>query len=334
MTSISHYYRYILVAFSVILLLCGLLSLFARHYWIFDIFTSFVPQYALLSGLLAFLLLLREDRKLASLMLLFAFVNVYQMHLFWKKEKYTGARGLYDKVTMLQFNVDGDNSKRTEVLTWLTKQSHHVDMVVLFGLTDKWQGTINKLSLLYPHHYVHSMLEEHDVAVFSKLSVKEFRIQALRNLDIPLLLVDLETDKHQLPWLLGIVHPKAPINASAAKTRNQVLTIAPRRMILQQKSYVTGKYYQSTVLAGDLNITPWSPYFMDMLKISPLKDAQNGRGLMGTWPAFLGDKFGIPIDHTLVSKNVHVLARDVGQSMGSSHLPVITTFGIPVKMRR
>ena len=38
------------------------------------------------------------------------------------------------------------------------------------------------------------------------------------------------------------------------------------------------------LLLGDLNLTPWSPYFERLLAGSGLRDSRDGRGLFPTWP--------------------------------------------------
>lgn len=333
MTLTTNHFRQLLITASVIVFSCGVMGWFGSFYWFLDLFTSFVPQYALIGGILSFFLLLQGMRKPATVMLVFTIVNVYQMHLFWKRDEAV-LSGLYEKVTILQFNVNKNNPRIEDITAWLVKESYGVDVITLFEVTDKWQDTIKKLSILYPYHYVHSMREDRDVAIFSKLPVKAFQSQTLRGLSVPIVLVDLETRKQHTPWLLGVVHPPPPVTAKTANTRNRVLIGAAKRMILHKRSQVSGDVFESRVLVGDLNITPWSSHFSAIIQSSELKDAQNGKGLMGTWPAILGDKLGIPIDHLLISSNIKALEREVGPSLGSDHLPVITTLGIPVMVKQ
>ena len=72
---------------------------------------------------------------------------------------------------------------------------------------------------------------------------------------------------------------------------------------------------------GDLNTTSWSPFFSDLIEESGLRDSRKGFGIQTTWPdgLFL---LRIPIDHCLVSKDISVLDRRVGPSIGSDHFPV------------
>jgi endonuclease/exonuclease/phosphatase (EEP) superfamily protein YafD len=75
-------------------------------------------------------------------------------------------------------------------------------------------------------------------------------------------------------------------------------------------------------VVGDLNVTPWSPTFRDLLQAPGLVDTARGRGLRGTWPVCLPG-MRIPIDHCLVSGDLQVLDRQVGPGVGSDHFPVM-----------
>ena len=61
-----------------------------------------------------------------------------------------------------------------------------------------------------------------------------------------------------------------------------------------------------SLLLGDLNITPWSPYFRDLLKLGNLRNSQDGFGIQPSW-------FGLlPIDHLLHSEEIAILDRRIG----------------------
>jgi len=80
--------------------------------------------------------------------------------------------------------------------------------------------------------------------------------------------------------------------------------------------------YRPVILIGDLNGTPWSPYFRDFLRASGLRNTSQGRGVQGSWPAGL-PAGRIPLDHCLVSPEIRVIDRQVGPQVGSDHLPLL-----------
>src|SRR3989338_6472632 len=90
------------------------------------------------------------------------------------------------------------------------------------------------------------------------------------------------------------VHPFAPITEGYAAERNA-----------QFADIVT--YVKSgtlpTLVVGDFNSAPWSPYFQELLEDSDLADARLGFGLVPTWHAhnFL---FRLPIDYVLTTPEI------------------------------
>lgn len=82
-----------------------------------------------------------------------------------------------------------------------------------------------------------------------------------------------------------------------------------------------------TIVAGDLNATPWSPWVRDFLRTPQLRDSQYGLGLLATWPASTAQYsslLGIAIDACFHSGKLQVATRALGPELDSDHLPVIT----------
>ncbi|MEM9692757.1 MAG: endonuclease/exonuclease/phosphatase family protein [Myxococcota bacterium] len=111
-------------------------------------------------------------------------------------------------------------------------------------------------------------------------------------------------------WSLLGVHPLPPLGAEMSRRRNRSL-----KRIADWVSQQRGPY----VVIGDLNLTPFSPHFDDLLAAG-LRNSQRGFGYAGTWPADLPSLLRIPIDHALVGDGVVVVDRRVGPSLGSDHL--------------
>ena len=85
---------------------------------------------------------------------------------------------------------------------------------------------------------------------------------------------------------------------------------------------------ENKILIGDLNTTPYSPYFSQLLKDSGLLNSMQGLRILGTWPADLPFFLRIPIDHLLVSKNIQVVKQEICPHVGSDHLPILTSISI------
>ncbi len=81
------------------------------------------------------------------------------------------------------------------------------------------------------------------------------------------------------------------------------------------------------VLVGDLNVTPWSASFRDVLATSGLGDsatmpAEKPRVPLPTWFSIVPG-IGLPIDHALVGPGLRIVERRLGPNIGSDHRPLI-----------
>jgi endonuclease/exonuclease/phosphatase (EEP) superfamily protein YafD len=85
-------------------------------------------------------------------------------------------------------------------------------------------------------------------------------------------------------------------------------------------------------IVGDLNTTPWSSRFQQLLENGQLVDSLLGRGLQlsfPAWPPVIGLPFGIPIDHCLHSADLLCTSRELGSALGSNHHPLIVELAWP-----
>ena len=76
------------------------------------------------------------------------------------------------------------------------------------------------------------------------------------------------------------------------------------------------------IVAGDFNVTPWSPHFRDLLKAAGLRNAACGPGYLATWPRWFWPA-RIPIDHVLLKGPWAVTTLRLGPAFGSDHYPII-----------
>jgi endonuclease/exonuclease/phosphatase family metal-dependent hydrolase len=95
------------------------------------------------------------------------------------------------------------------------------------------------------------------------------------------------------------------------------------------------------VIAGDLNITMWSPYYKRFISKTGLRNARQGFGILPSWPVkttyphyskippFMSWLISIPIDHCLISPELKVSKIRTGANVNSDHLPLIIDLVIP-----
>ena len=131
--------------------------------------------------------------------------------------------------------------------------------------------------------------------------------------------------EHTLAWKLRrdapdatlfVTHPPPPIGGRLSADRNHQL-----RQLMMFRRESAGP----VCIAGDLNVTPWSPAFARMRQGAGLVDSLRGRGVQPTWPTWF-PLAGIPIDHFLHTPEVTVTRRETGPRIGSDHLPILVDF--------
>lgn len=106
--------------------------------------------------------------------------------------------------------------------------------------------------------------------------------------------------------VLGL-HPPPPLVRLVA-LRDEVLADAAERLRDETKP---------VIVLGDFNATMWTPGYQPL---AGLKNAREGREIAGTWPLALPVR--IPIDHILTSQDVGICSFELGDSVGSDHLPI------------
>jgi endonuclease/exonuclease/phosphatase (EEP) superfamily protein YafD len=114
---------------------------------------------------------------------------------------------------------------------------------------------------------------------------------------------------------LVLAHPMSPIGAEFIARRNEQVAALARHASAAQRPLV---------LAGDLNLTMWNAAYRPLEDLAKLRNARQGHGIEPTWPA-LGP-VGVPIDHVLGSRGVHLRNFRVLPGIGSDHFPVIAEF--------
>jgi endonuclease/exonuclease/phosphatase (EEP) superfamily protein YafD len=140
----------------------------------------------------------------------------------------------------------------------------------------------------------------------------------LGTLGLPSLVTRIAT--RGVPLTVLAAHPPPPKSAALAAERNLQLS----RLAVMARGAP-----EPVVLCADLNVTPWTPFFGDLVRDSGLVDARRGRGIQPTWPTSLPPLGRIPIDHCLVSPDLGVRDFRYGPGIGSDHLPVLLTVAVP-----
>lgn len=184
-------------------------------------------------------------------------------------------------------------------------------VVVAAEVDDAWWDALR--AGLPEHRYAIADPRDDDfgLGMLSRLPLGRADVVALDGLAMPTIVADVPLGDGAVR--LVATHTMPPVGVDAFRARNAHFAA------LAREARATS---QPTLVLGDLNVTPWSPWFGRLLRDGGLRDSRVGFGLQPSWPAQLWP-LRIPIDHALASPSLRILDRRVGPAYGSDHLPVI-----------
>ena len=299
----------------------SILALGARGHWLMDLLANFRVQYALYLVVAALLFFLCRNFRWAGVAAMAAALNLWVIspYLLPLPQSSKSEKGGSESFRLMNFNVLSSNRRYDDVIAYLRKQD--ADFVFLLEASPGWEPYLKKMKDLYPHQKHEIQAGNFGIALlsktpFQKVAVSEYS-PSIASIDA-LVLVGGKRVR-----LIG-THPYPPINGKVSRLRNS-------HMQNLAQSITTEASDAKTIVAGDFNMTPWSPHFRDFLEVSGLEDSAKGKGVQPTWYVLPSFCFGIPIDHVCFDKSFRVDARLVGPELGSDHRPVWVDFSIVSK---
>ncbi len=219
-----------------------------------------------------------------------------------------------EPLEIVSLNVFAPNADKDRTLAYLRQRG--ADVVVLVEVDAAWAEALASLAPLYPHRVIEPRDDMFGVAVLSQLPLEAARVEELAD-GPPAIVTGVRRGEQGV--LLVAAHPPAPISAAWSARRDAQLAAIGE---------LAAAVSQPVIVAGDLNATPWSHGFRQLVAARGLRDSAAGHGLQASWNARHWAP-RIPIDHVVVSPEIRVVARTVGPDVGSDHLPVEATLVVP-----
>ncbi|TDJ44082.1 MAG: hypothetical protein E2O52_09140 [Gammaproteobacteria bacterium] len=295
---------FIAVSFATIV------SLFSRTVWFAELFSHFRLYFVIAQALLALTFLHSGHRLLLALTLLLALPNVWYVGPYLTP-LVTGASAAATgsgEVSIIALNVNYRNDGHAAVRAYLAARSP--DVIVIEELTDEWQAALRHLDAEYPYRVGRPRPDPFGLGVWSRLPFIE---SELIDLGVPgSVNARVVLDTGGRPLQIYAVHLFPPLSARGAGQRNlQLETLAARLSATGLPSLVI----------GDLNMTPFSPYFESFAAAAGLVDARRPAGFHFTWPTSALPLW-IPIDHVLATRSLDVRSVQRGPDTGSDHYPL------------
>jgi endonuclease/exonuclease/phosphatase (EEP) superfamily protein YafD len=207
-------------------------------------------------------------------------------------------------------------TEHAALLDWLRRSD--ADVIALQEVTPAWEAALEPLTRQYPHRKVIARTDPYGIALLSRWPVVGAIVEAdLAGDGRPSLVATLERSGRRLQVI--VLHTRWPVLPALLPLRDRAL---------QQAAQLAAARPDTTVLLGDLNITPFAPAFARLLDESRLRDALADELWRPTWLAGFWP-LALPIDHVLVPRGSCVTAHEIGPYVGSDHRPLQVTLRLP-----
>lgn len=303
--------RVIAAAAVAALVLTGL-SLLAEHHWLLELLTHLRMQAAVGCGVLALAALVARQRWSALVLAVLAVVNVGFMTAYlWPDGAGAGAGTVASSFRILSVNV-GLRNTRYHAMRELIGDTNP-DLIGLLEVDAGWAGSLEPLAAEYPFRISRPREDAFGLMLLSKYPLREVDGSPYVHDGVQTaILAELQLEDGRATVVLA--HPHSPMTPSKAEARNAQL--AKLADIFRNGRERPG------ILFGDLNVTPWSPFFASLEQDSGLTSAARGHGYLPTWPTALSF-LGIPIDHCLLSGIFRAERVRTGPDVGSDHWPLL-----------
>jgi endonuclease/exonuclease/phosphatase (EEP) superfamily protein YafD len=216
---------------------------------------------------------------------------------------------------LISTNVYFKNLNAQPTIDWILAEQP--DAVIFIEVNDAWVNRLDRgLGDRYPHRFRYPRNDSRGIALYSRWPLDPAQILPLPADSAPTIAATLRHPSGPIDLLA--LHLPVPFKPPLFRARNQQLDALA--------THLTTKPDRPTIVAGDFNLTPWSPYYDRFLHQTHLTNSR--RTAQPSWPSgsrvgWLAPILGIPIDHCLVSPGLRTRRFDHGPDLGSDHLPIV-----------
>ncbi|MBO1519531.1 endonuclease/exonuclease/phosphatase family protein [Oceanisphaera pacifica] len=216
-------------------------------------------------------------------------------------------------ITILSSNVLATN-RHADCLIELVER-HQPDILVTLESTHWWEQQLAVLEADYPYTIKCPLDNLYGMHVYSRLVLKNSRIEYLVQDDVPSMhcLVELACGSQIITHFIHPAPPSPTENEESSERDAELLAVADKVADTQLP----------VIVAGDLNDVAWSPTTRLFRKISGLLDPRIGRGMFNTFHA---EHWFIrwPLDHLFHSHHFRVSQLQRLTLKGSDHFALLS----------
>ncbi|GBU10271.1 endonuclease [Gammaproteobacteria bacterium] len=292
---LKYFFKRRLIFLAWLSLCCLLIGEAGRWFWIFELFSHFVPFYTVALFLGAWISNKLWQKVLFLLTALSLIVWIFSPLL---SASIDTKRPLPQK--FLSYNLFIDNQNIDQNIQWLLRAD--ADIIFLTEATLASENALSKLSQKYPFGCKKLEDTPFGLALYSNKPLRNCEVLYFKNLeDFPYIRAQLMDQR-----IIYGIHPPPPISLDFANYRNQSL------QALSEKISTENQYL---IVMGDMNSTPFSIKYREFIKQTGLKPTVTLWN--PTWiPGLLA------LDHILIKSPYATKQTGQGMWIGSDHRPV------------
>jgi endonuclease/exonuclease/phosphatase (EEP) superfamily protein YafD len=288
--------------------LASLAPLGAKLWWVLDLTTHFRVQYLAAAGVLLVLTALRRKWLACAVLVAAGAVSAVPVWPYVPLAAFARTPTPSGRpLKVLSVNVSYQPFAARHLLEIIAVESPDILLVVEY--TPHAETVLADLDKRFPYRFKLPAEGPYGIAVFSRYELESTSVFLLRR--VPGLDARVLGPSGSFRFL-G-VHLSAPTQARRAVLRNEQLAL-----LAKYRAMIT----EPLIVAGDFNVTPYSPYYAEWLEETRLTDSRQGRSLSVSWPTSL-PMLGVPIDHVAVSKEVTILDHHRLPNFNSDHFGIV-----------
>jgi endonuclease/exonuclease/phosphatase (EEP) superfamily protein YafD len=298
-----------------VLVIASLAVALAPLGWPFELFAHFRWQLAVATVLLIAVARLAARSRRATTLLVLA-ILLQATPVLWRGQAVAGGRGCEGPgLRVASINLWYRGRDPTSVLAWLA--AHPADVVVLQEVTNEWSDALAAAADLYPHRAMQPRQDPYGIGLLSRWPLVRVDYVDFAGDGLPSVVATVDVDGRHVQ-VLGL-HTPWPMLARLQRARDRALAQAATKA---RESTLP------TVIAGDLNLTPYAPAFRRFERAAGVRDAFANRPWRPTWQAGFWP-LALPIDHVFVPAGACVQSAVIGEDVGSDHRPVFVDLRWP-----
>ena len=279
-----------------------------------ELLSNFRVYYLLLSGAIAIACFIYPTKGFWTKLILYCSLGLIAFNSVWIVPWYlpNSQQGSGNSIRVLTFNINIQNNDWDEIAKSIRTIKPNIATVLESSIKAKEQLS-QRLNDLLPFVYRTS---GGGITIFSQFPLVSPQSKTFNNGTI--LVTSLQVEQTRLKLIAA--HPIAPVNPKFFNRRNGLLKEVTTYLLQQQKTL--------TIFLGDMNLTPWSPYYAQLILNTGLHNTRLGFGIEPSWiepatyihyPDWITTLVKSPIDHIFVSKSIKVSDCQTKKAANSDH---------------